>query len=247
MCAAPAKKEAKKRKSSAAAKPAPVRRAKGEQARAKLKAAAVTVLERDGYHKMRITSVTAEAGVAAGLFYHYFPDLKALTVEVLTDYMARFESVLEIEKGIRKGDWFERILAHNRVVVKNYAEHPGIMRCMVQVSDEQPEFAELWRRSFYWQLELLVELMPKLFPQAQLSPVEARAVVYALGGVGESLLRDYYIAKTPELRALDLSQDEMAEWLAVMFYRGLFLENPAPEKLHYAGKIAQLRRSLGGE
>ncbi len=163
---------------------------------------------------------------------------------MLTDFLTRFESVLEIEKGVRKGDWFERILAHNRVVLKNYAEHPGIMRCMVQVSDEQPEFAELWRKSFYWQLELLVELMPKLFPQAQLSPVEARAVVYALGGVGESLLRDYYIASTPELRALDLSQPQMAEWLAVVFYRGLFLENPSPEKLKYAGKIAQLRRSL---
>lgn len=247
MRTSPARKAAKKPLSDDSTKPTPVRRAKGEQARANLKAAAITVLERDGYHQMRITAVTAEAGVAAGLFYHYFPDLKSLTVEVLTDFMARFESVLEIEKGVRKGEWFERILAHNRVVVENYVQHPGIMRCMVQVSDEQPEFAELWRKSFYWQLELLVELMPKLFPQAQLSPVEARAVVYALGGIGETLLRDYYIAKTPELRALDLSQDEMAEWLAVMFYRGLFLENPPQDKLRYAGKIAQLRRSIGGE
>ena len=48
------------------------RSARGAAARAKLKRAALTVLERMGYHRMRIADVTAEAGVAQGLFYHYF-------------------------------------------------------------------------------------------------------------------------------------------------------------------------------
>ena len=60
--------------------------AKGERARAGLKAACLRVLERQGYHKMRIADVTQEAGVAQGLFYHYFKDLKSLTLEVLTDF-----------------------------------------------------------------------------------------------------------------------------------------------------------------
>ena len=46
--------------------------ARGERARAGLKEAALAVLEREGYHKMRIADVTGEAGVAQGLFYHYF-------------------------------------------------------------------------------------------------------------------------------------------------------------------------------
>ena len=50
--------------------------ARGEIARAKLKRAAMTVMEKTGYHGMRISDVTTEAGVAAGLFYHYFNDLK---------------------------------------------------------------------------------------------------------------------------------------------------------------------------
>ena len=62
------------------------RSARGARARARLKAAALVVLEREGYHKMRIADVTREAGVAQGLFYHYFTDLKSLTLEVLTDF-----------------------------------------------------------------------------------------------------------------------------------------------------------------
>jgi len=54
--------------------------ARGARARAGLKAAALVVLEREGYHKMRIADVTREAGVAQGLFYHYFKDLKSLTI-----------------------------------------------------------------------------------------------------------------------------------------------------------------------
>ena len=44
---------------------------KGAQARARIKRAALVVLERVGYHRMRIADVAKEAGVAQGLFYHY--------------------------------------------------------------------------------------------------------------------------------------------------------------------------------
>src|SRR5690554_4359452 len=87
--------------------------AKGEQARNNLKQAALLVLERVGYHKMRISDVTAEAGVATGLFYHYFSDLKSLTIEVLSDFVANSQNLATIEKDVPKGDWYARIYAHN--------------------------------------------------------------------------------------------------------------------------------------
>ena len=74
--------------------------AKGEKARARLMQAALVVLERDGYHKMRIADVTREAGVAQGLFYHYFKDLKSLTVEVLTDFAQANQDPVETERGL---------------------------------------------------------------------------------------------------------------------------------------------------
>ncbi len=222
--------------------PTVARSAKGEQARNKLKQAALTVLARVGYHKMRITDVTKEAGVAAGLFYHYFPDLKSLTIEVLTDFILESQNIEEIEKDVPKGDWFERMLAHNRLVVRTYAKHPGIMRCLLQLADEDSTFSETLRNNFIQQLNWLVRLMPKLFPQAAFSEHQARIVIYALAGNAEAILRDYYINRDPRLLEHPLSVDEMAELLSVTFYRGLFLENPPAEKLSYTSNLQYMKK-----
>ncbi len=122
--------------------------AKGEQARIKLKKAALIVLERLGYHKMRIVDVTSEAGVAAGLFYHYFSDLKTLTLEVLQDFVANAQNIESIEKDVAKGDWYSRIYVHNLFVVQTYEKHPGVMRSLFQLADENDEFSALLRNSF---------------------------------------------------------------------------------------------------
>ena len=86
--------------------------ARGEVARAKLKRAAMTVMEKTGYHGMRIHDVTSEAGVAAGLFYHYFNDLKSLTLEVLKDYIREARNLDVIEKNVPRGDWYALSLIH---------------------------------------------------------------------------------------------------------------------------------------
>lgn len=220
----------------------PARSARGEAARAKLKVAASAVLERVSYHNMRITDVTREAGVATGLFYHYFPDLQTLVQEVLVDFVGRFEEVEDIERGIPRGDWFGRIFAHHRLVVASYAEHPGLMRCLTQISDANNEFRQLWRRMQYRQLHLLVDLIPRIFPNSELGAAQAEMVVYALGSIGDGMLREYYIDRSESLRQLNLSEEEMAEWLAAIFYRGLFGANPPAEKLHHAQKILSLVR-----
>ena len=218
------------------------RSAKGEQARQKLKAAALVVLERVGYHKMRITDVTSEAGVAAGLFYHYFSDLKSLTREVLTDFIASSQNVAAIEKDVPRGDWYARIFAHNKFVVKTYAAHPGVMRCLFQLADEDEAFSALLRESFIQQLNWLVSVMPRLFPQAELSQHQALMVVYTLAASGEVVLRDYFINKDPALTAEPLTVEQLAELMSVIFYRGLFLQNPPAEKLTYTKNLQQMVR-----
>lgn len=221
------------------------RSAKGEQARLKLKKAALVVLERVGYHKMRIADVTAEAGVAAGLFYHYFSDLKSLTREVLGDFVASSQNVADIEKGVAKGDWYARIYAHNIFVVKTYAAHPGVMRCLFQLADEDREFSALLRDSFTQQLNWLVSVMPRLFPEAQLTAHQGLMVVYTLAASGEVVLRDYFINRDPALTAEALSVEDIAELMSVIFYRGLFLQNPPAEKLKYTKNLQHMVRSAG--
>ena len=95
--------------------------ARGEVARAKLKRAAMTVMEQTGYHGMRIHDVTTEAGVAAGLFYHYFKDLKSLTLEAVTT-LQKPEMLMSLKKAslaVIGTPGCMRILASSLIVMLN--------------------------------------------------------------------------------------------------------------------------------
>ena len=216
------------------------RSARGLQARKKLKEATEKVLERVGYHKMRVVDVTQEAGVATSLFYHYFPDLKSIALEVLTDFVKELEAFGEIEQGISKNDWYGRILAHNRLYVDKYASHPGIMRCLLQVSDEVPEFDVLFRESTVRQVKSMANSIIQMYPEARLSEEETILFVYSVAGIAEMLLRGYYISKDSALTSKPVTNAEVAELLSVVMYRALFLESPPSNKLHYARKLEKV-------
>jgi AcrR family transcriptional regulator len=216
--------------------------AKGERARAGLKAAALRVLERQGYHKMRIADVTQEAGVAQGLFYHYFKDLKSLTLEVLSDFASASNDPHEVEKDVPKGDWYARIYAHNLVIVRSYDKRPGVMRCLLQLADEDEAFSGMLRENYRNQLMWLVDVMPKLFPDVRFRPHQALMVVYSLAGIGEGLLREYFINESKTLRAADLSVEQFTELLSTMYYRALFLQHPDEKQLKYTKNLSSMVR-----
>jgi AcrR family transcriptional regulator len=218
------------------------RSARGARARAGLKEAALAVLERQGYHKMRIADVTTEAGVAQGLFYHYFPDLKSLTLEVLTDFARASNDPQVIEKNVPRGDWYARIYAHNLLIVRSYARRPGVMRCLLQLSDEDEVFSAMLRENYRNQLMWLVDLMPKLFPEVRFRKNQALMVVYSLAGIGEGLIREYFINESKTLCAAQLSVEQFAELLTTMFYRALFLQHPAEEQLKYTRNLTRMVR-----
>jgi AcrR family transcriptional regulator len=219
------------------------RSARGERARAGLKVAALTVLEREGYHKMRIADVTTEAGVAQGLFYHYFKDLKSLTLEVLSDFAMASNDPMQIEKDVPRGDWYARIYAHNLLVVRGYAKRPGVMRCLLQLADEDEAFSGMLRETYRGQLMWLVELMPKLFPDVRFKKHQALMVVYSLAGIGEGLMREYFINESKTLGAAGLSVEEFAELLTTMFYRALFLQHPDEKQLNYTRNLTAMVRA----
>ena len=190
------------------------------------------VLERDGYHKMRIVDVTREAGVAQGLFYHYFNDLKTLTVEVLTEFAEAARDPAEIEKDVEP----------RRLVQSNSRLQPGDCSQLCQASrrnalfccswlTKDPDFGSMLRNNYREQLMWLVERMPGLFPDVKFKKNQALMVVYSLAGVGEGLIREYFINRSEPLMAANLSVDQFAELMSTMFYRALFLEHPEQNQL----------------
>jgi len=199
---------------------------RGLATRERLKAAARRVLDRKGYSQMTVADVTGEAGVATGLFHRYFPDLRTLTVELLSEVIDELGDTAKIEQGITPGDWMGRIRSHIVPSVANHALRPGLVRAMNQLADEYPPFRAQLRGFYQAQLELLSAQMPRLFPEAHLTSEESLLIAYALAGIGEAALRERYIVRNPALRSLKLSPEELADWLSVLFYRALFGANP---------------------
>jgi len=215
---------------------------RGRATRDRIKAAAGRILDRKGYHQMTVADVTREAGVAAGLFHRYFPDLQALTVELLSEVIDELGDTANIEKGVARGDWLGRIRAHVALSVANHAQRPGLVRAMNQLADESPAFRARLRSFYQSQQELLSAQMPRLFPHAKLTPAESLLIAYALGGISEAALRERYIVRNPALQALQLSPDEMADWLSVLFYRALFAADPPSDRQAGTGQQLAIER-----
>lgn len=214
---------------------------KGQAARARFKEAATRLLDTRSYHQLRITDLAQEAGVANGLFYHYFDSMDSLIGELVDEFIARYEAVDEIEKGVAKGDWFGRILSHYRLVIDTYAEYPGLVRCLRDIGGQNPVLRERWQHSYHKQLHWLIDALPHVFG-AHLSQPQAEMLVYGLGSVGEQMVWGYFIDRDPQFTRLNLDREQMAEWLTAIYYRGLFACNPPAEKLRHADILLNLEK-----
>jgi len=231
MATKPASPETKNAKKPAPSEPTSAR---GQKRRELIKAATRIVLEREGYRAMKVVDVASEAGVAAGLFYHYFPDLKSVTCEVLSDFLQEMAKSLMPEPKGR----YDAIYTSTLVMVKAFDEHPGLMRCLVQVADEVPEFKVLWDTvSIAW-TKRVANSIERQFPDAKMGDHFASCVAYALGSMVDGLVNEVYVHQNPDARKLLRKPQDLAELLAVMWYHALYLENPPLEALKLTAPVA---------
>ena len=222
-------------------KAALTRKEQAVETRARLKEATKAVLGRIGYRQMRIADVTREAGVAVGLFYHYFPDLKAVTSEVLSDYME--EMTAKARKVTPSDDLFETLREQYKILIGHFEEQPGLMRCMLQASEEIPEFGEIWKASNrQWTHSFARRLAARLGPD-KLDHKASMLMAYCLGSMSDGVMHEFYVQRNPDLAACVDSRDQLAEVLATLTYRAVFLANPPREKLGAAAVIAVAPRT----
>lgn len=200
---------------------------RGQKRRELIKASTRTVLERVGYRAMKVTDVAAEAQIAVGLFYHYFPDLKTATCEVLSDFLDELAAAPMAEPKGR----YDVIFATTLVMVNAFEEHPGLMRCLVQVTDEVPEFKALWNKVSTAWTHRMASSLERQFPDGRLSEGFSRILAYALGAMVDGLVNEIYLHRNPDARKLMKTPRDVAEVLAAIWYRALYLENPPASAL----------------
>lgn len=207
--------------------------ARGQKRRELIKVATRSVLERVGYRAMKVTDVASEAGVAVGLFYHYFPDLKTVTCEVLGDFLEELSATPHPDPE----DRFDVIYIPTLVWANAYEEHPGLMRCLVQVGDEVPEFRAMWNKLNATWSRRIAKNIARRFPEGQLSEDFSLNFAYALGSMVDGLIHEVYVHRNSDLRKVLKSPREVAELLASIWYRALYMENPPAGKLTFTAPL----------
>ena len=216
--------------SKAAAKPA---NAKAQATREKLKDACLRALDRVGYGDLKIADVTSEAGVAVGLFYHYFKDLRSLVLELLEEQSARLAEV-QADSAQPTPEWlFDRIRAHHLLIVRNYQAQPGLMRAFFQIGEDIPGFRDRVMPHYERELLFLIDKAREVFPQRAIATEDALVLAYALGGLTAHPMRERHSHRDPRIAEGSLGLEATAEWLSVLFYRALLGAEPPAAALRF--------------
>jgi AcrR family transcriptional regulator len=193
---------------------------------------------------MRLADIAAEADVNVSLFYHYFSSKADITHEILRELLDK-----RVARGQQtrrpSSDPFDVIVSANLVTVETYASTPGLMRCLLHFDEDEAEFSKLYRRvSLDWN-RLVARAIAKRCPDSPLSEGQRLMIAYALGGMVDNFLFEMYVDRNSLLQKAFKSPREVAVFLAILWYRALYLCNPPPDKLGACRAYAEVRLSAG--
>jgi AcrR family transcriptional regulator len=205
--------------------------ARGLRSRERLKIAARELLNDRGYRSLRVQDITVRAGVATGLFYRYFHDLREIAGEVARDFFAELlHEVRPVTEYSHPYDWIVTTL---RDVVRRFADNAGVLACLFGLAGDYEEFGQIWKENAHkWNLQVARFLEREL----ACSAAQARRMGYLLGAMTEGVVYQALIRRTEDLLEMGGRPDDIADVLAVMWYRAIFFEDPPLDKLRPAGR-----------
>jgi len=204
-------------------------RRKGERTRDRLKVAAVQVMEERGYLALRVADVCKRAKVSPAVFYLYFKNKQDITVQVLTEFV--HDTFRQGATGTATRPLFESIYEANLRWITLVRANSGLMRCLLQLSDEVPEFKQLSEKTNHEWFVYVTQRLLSRFPKARVDQETLLLAVYALGGMMDELSRKVLVSREEHLQPLVESitptDGALAEFLSVLWYRALFGTEPA--------------------
>ncbi len=156
---------------------------RGQQTRQKLLDAAEVVFGETGYERAGIVEITQRAGVAQGTFYTYFPDKKAIFIELVKELSHRLRREIAIAvEGLTDRIEMERV--GFRVFFTFAHQHRNLYKIV-----RQAEFVD--EDLFRWYYRLLAEGYVRGLSQAmdvgQLRRLDPECLAYCLMGIADFL------------------------------------------------------------
>ena len=200
--------------------------ARGLRSRDALKRAARDVLNEKGFLHLRVQDITERAGVAAGLFYRYFHDLREIVAEVARDF---FEELLRNEGGaVEQREPYPWIFHKVHGAVQAFASNPGVLGCMFGFAGNYDEFDRIWKDNAHrWNLSVAEFLVR----ESGYTPARARSMGFMLGAMTEGVIYQALIRKTEDLVGLGGRPRDITGPLAVLWYRAIYQADPLADQL----------------
>jgi AcrR family transcriptional regulator len=207
---------------------------KGERTKRRLLLAATQVLERTGFHDLRVSDITDLAKAADGSFWAYFKDKKEVTLQVLEEYLTRMPELIErLDKSAATP--FEQIREANLGWILNVRANAGLMRCVFQMSDEDSEFSRMvhaTNRSWY---ERVARSVVRNHSDAAIDPQAALFASWSLGGMSDEMIRRLIVYPDKSfvrfVRKNSIDDEALASCMAVIWFRVLYPGLPLPPHL----------------
>jgi AcrR family transcriptional regulator len=112
--------------------------AKGERTRAAIVSAGRVVFERMGYSDARVSDIVAEAGIAHGSFYTYFPSKREVFQEVLMEMGSKIREAVAHAPEDVDGHTVKNLERANRRYLEAHHAHARLMVLYEQVSTFDP-------------------------------------------------------------------------------------------------------------
>lgn len=205
-----------------------VDRRKGERTRDRIRLVTVELLNEIGYRDLTVSTICKRANVTPPVLYLYFESKEKLVHDVLLEFLQDFTGRMGAKGGARTA--YEAMFDANLNWIRSARANAGLMRCLLQFSEEQQEFAQLFaRESDRWHWRITQSIIRR-FPQADRESDEVHLVVHALGGMMDEITRRLFTQNEPQLAHLvdkiAPSDEALAHLLTGIWHRALYCADP---------------------
>ena len=205
-------------------------RRKGEMTRDRIRLATIDLLNDVGYVDLKVSDICRRAKVTAPVLYLYFDGKESLVRDILTEFLNDFMSR---STGTSARNAYQAIYDANLQWLRAARSNAGLMRCLLQFSDQAPEFARLFAdKSNSWYLRIAQSILRRQ-PGATGSLSSVQLQVHALGAMMDEITRKLFTGEDKELKRLigDVAPDDesLASFLSVIWHRTLYATDPPAE------------------
>ena len=202
-------------------------RRKGEMTRDRIRLATIELLNTVGYVDLKVSDICRRAKVTAPVLYLYFAGKEPLVHDILAEFLGDFMSR---STSTTARNAYQAIYDANLQWLRAARSNAGLMKCLLQFSDQTPEFAKLFsEQSNRWYLRIAQSIVRR-HPSRATELASLHLQIHALGAMMDELTRKIFTSNDEELERLigqvAPGDEALAGFLSRIWHRTLYAEDP---------------------